>query len=303
MAKCNIDKEFYYRLSQENELMNASCLTGAQIARSSKVSTDLLALINCHSISNGERVSFDSVLNNSFKHFAIFNSNELFDELGLLSNVDCVYENGNNEFDGFSVRSRMVLLDTGAYTIPEQLMVPYDIKKASTYYLSHDICHMLKERNKYECELKNGYLEVVPMLVELIFSYTNDYDSFIIVLNNRIKRMKANAADFLSLYESYVDADYYEDKKLYLTALGEIGKYLHSFYYTLVLFKVYLSDKQYFSESNISNKEYILNSISDVLLCKMNTKEMIDDICNYIQDIEVIYDNAIDSVNEMVMKK
>lgn len=301
MAKCNIDREFYYKLSQENELFNASCLTGAQIARCSKVSTDLLSLIKCYSGLNGENVSFDSILNNSFNHFAIFNNDELFKELSLLSNVDCVYENGNNEFDGFSVRSRMVLLDTGAYTIPEQLMVPYDIKKASTYYLSHDICHMLKERNKDECELKNGFLEVVPMLVELIFSYTNDYDSFLVVLNNRIKRMKVNASDFISLYESYIDADSYEDKKLYLTALSEIGKYLHSFYYTLLLFKIYLGDKQYFVGS--SNEEFILNGISEVLLCKMNTKEMIEGIINNIGDIDIIYDNAIDTVNEMVMKK
>ena len=301
MAKWDINKEFYYKLSQENELMNAEELTGAQIAKSTNVSVDLLKLIKCSSFDVGEDVSFNDILNKSFECFTIFNNNQLFDELGLLSNVDCVYENGNYEFDKFSVRSKLVLLSTGAYTVPQQLLVPCNIKKASAYYLSHDMCHMLKERNPQECALKNGYLEVIPMLVEFIFSYSKDNESFKVILNNRVKRLKNNANDYMRLYDCYVSAKTYEEKKLYLTALSELGKYLHSFYYTLVLFKIYLSDNQYFADSGKSNKKYILDLISKVLLCKMTTKDMIDDIEMYITNIDTVYENAIDTVNDMVV--
>lgn len=301
MAKWDINKEFYYKLGQENELMNAEELTGAQIAKTTKVSVDLLKLIKCSSFVVGEDVSFNDVLNKSFECFAIFNNNQLFEDLGLLSNVDCVYENGNFEFDKFGVKSKLVLLSTGAYTIPQQLLVPCNIKKVSTYYLSHDICHMLKERNPYECALKNGYLEVIPMLVELIFSYSKDYESFRVILNNRIKRLKNNANDYMHLYDCYVNAKTQNEKKLYLTALSELGKYLHSFYYTLVLFKIFLSDNQYFTDSGKSNKKYILDMICEVLLCKITTKDMIDDVEMYLTNVDTIYENAIDAVNDMVI--
>lgn len=300
MARFELDKRYYFEFAKTNEAFNASDLTNAQLARTTRVSIDVLKALKGHFLQDHTSINFNELVETAFNNFYLFESEELIRELSKFEDVYCYHDDDVNSFDTFYVKSKLIESATGAYTYPESICVPTNIKGSSAFYLSHELCHMLKERNSKECEIRNAYSEVIPMLMEFIFSYTYDYDSFKVMLCNRSKKMKVIAREFVELYKAYIGATTIKDKKLYISALNKIGTYLHSFYYVLLLLKIYISDKEYFKKDCLNNRDVILDKVSQVLMCKCTTKDMLDSILSYIDNIDATYEDGMDLYNNFV---
>ena len=135
-----------------------------------KEACDKLEVPEIHFLQDHTSINFNELVETAFNNFYLFESEELIRELSKFEDVYCYHDDDVNSFDTFYVKSKLVESATGTYTYPESICVPTNIKGSSAFYLSHELCHMLKERNSKECEIRNAYSEVIPMLMEFIFS-------------------------------------------------------------------------------------------------------------------------------------
>lgn len=298
MAKYELDREFYFRLSQYNELFEAENLTNAELAKTVRVSFDLLKMLRHKQVSETRRSNFEAMCHEGVNNFELFKNQKLMNDVFQSLDV-AYYQDRDASYYDFKVYSDTFFTCTGAKRVADKVVVPKDIRRASAFYLSHELCHILKERNDSECKYQNSFHEVIPILMEMIFAYVYDPESFDIIISNRCRKMKIGAREFIELYKEYINIVDEDVKAMYLTALNEKGKYLHSFYYVLCLFEVYMNDKKGFIDTSMNNKEYILSRIANVLLCNESTKDFLDDMSLRFANIDSLYEAGIDRLNEI----
>lgn len=298
MARYELDREYYYRISQYNELFEAESLTNAELAKTARVSFDLLKMLRHKQVSETRKSNFQTMCNEGISNFELFKNQRLMDE--LLNSLDIAYfQDRDASYYDFKVYSETVFTCTGAKRVADKIVLPADIRKASAFYLSHELCHILKERNDSECKNQNNYHEVIPILMEMIFAYVYDSESFDVIISNRCRMMKIAAREFIELYKEYISITDEDVKETYLMALNEKGKYLHSFYYVLCLFEVYMNDEKGFIDTSMNNKEYILSRIANVLLCNESTKDFLDDMSFKFTNIDALYESGFDRLNDI----
>lgn len=264
MAKCNIDRTYYSALHDVYSTVGAHSLTGAQLTKVSRISNDLINILSSSAEVDEHGSDFSTVRREALTYLYMFNDSGLInDAVELLNKVE-YYSDESYDYAMFTVLSHAMKASTGAYKVPAKLIVPTKFRKTSSVFMAHELIHMLKERNELECRDMINYGEVLPMLIELIIAFSYEYENTENILGKRSESIKISARCFKELFEEYKSNTMLGTDKATLAALDESGSYVNSFYYTLALFSLYLRDS-----------DYMLNMISNVLNCRMTTRDLI----------------------------
>lgn len=264
MAKCNIDRTYYSALHDVHSTVGAHSLTGAQLTKVSRISNDLINILSSSAEVDERGSDFSTVRREALTYLYMFNDSGLInDAVELLNKVE-YYSDESYDYAMFTVLSHAMKASTGAYKVPAKLIVPTKFRKTSSVFMAHELIHMLKERNELECRDMINYGEVLPMLIELIIAFSYEYENTENILGKRSESIKISARCFKELFEEYKSNAMLGTDKATLAALDESGSYVNSFYYTLALFSLYLRDR-----------DYMLNMISNVLNCRMTTRDLI----------------------------
>lgn len=203
--------------------------------------------------------------------------------VSLLNNLE--YSCTDSDTSLFATLSEIEETKAGFAKRARYIIVPEKFTPASPIFLSHEVSHVLKERNPKEC--KNIYTtqEVIPMLLELILAFS-DKDKMIFrnLLDDRMALLSKEAENYfmLKIINERMDDTMYQAIQ---TAILMSAVYLNSFYYSLGLFQVYLSYPSFIKEL-----------IAAVLNLEMTTDEMIDVVERSVGD-EVLNDGYFDGMN------
>ena len=74
MAKYELDKRYYFELAKINEAFNASDLTNAQLARTTRVSIDVLKALKGQFLQDHTSINFNELVETAFNNFYLFES-------------------------------------------------------------------------------------------------------------------------------------------------------------------------------------------------------------------------------------
>lgn len=264
MAKCNIDRTYYSALASLYDTVGVHNLTGAQLTKVSRISDDMINVLGTSDLVDQRGSDFSTVRREALSYLYMFNDRQIInDAIDMLNKVE-YFSDESYDYAMFTVLSQAIKARTGAYKVPARVIVPEEFRKTSSVFMSHELVHMLKERNELECRDLVNYGEVLPMLIELIIAYSHEFENTENILGRRSQFIKVASRNFKELYsEIKSNADLSNDKVM-SAALDEAGSYVNSFYYTLALFSLYLQDSR-----------YILSMIADVLNCRMTTRDLI----------------------------
>lgn len=258
------------KLYEQLEKLNSS-FKPVSISLEDKKRAEMVAHDICENNSKTKILSSNEVDFNEMLAEAAMN----FYEIGLFNvakqavsilNTVQYYSMTDSKEEEFIVYSEVS--ETGAFYAKKvnSVFVPESFNQSSSVFLCHEIAHILKERNSYECKFVYTLQEVIPMLLELIIAYNkNDLNILREVFRRRQELLSKQAYYYNELNKLTNVSCSLEDKKLLNTALGTCLVYLNSFYYSLALFNCYLDDQ-----------DYVIKIINGVLNGNFTTKDMCD---------------------------
>lgn len=150
-----------------------------------------------------------------------------------------------------------VLKNSGRFL---DVKVPSVMDTSAPVLLGHECIHLLKETNYEEYVDAFVYSDVIPLFFELV--KMNDVESPKVLFAERMHLLLTDKVNFDEYTRRIEYNDF--DKELYEYSQTRAGEYLNSFYYAIVLFKMYKE-----------NKKDILNYIKLVLNHKITTRELL----------------------------
>lgn len=285
MGEVRIDKKYYSALSDNYELVNMYNYTGAQLSNLSKLSKTFMEnLVSFNGTEDNIKSDLNDVRKNALLYFSIFNDKDIINRVIEDLNKVEYYTHTDNDYSLFYVYANIIASKTGCFKEPTQMFVPDDMRFSSSVFMVHEITHMLKERNPKECQEFSYFGEVIPMLMELIISYSFEYDKVVDVFNKRSNFIRCSSQSFDELYQTYKFLTDKDEIRVYKAALNESGTYVSSFYYTLVLFALFLQ-----------NKDLVLDLIKKVLRCECSTGDIIKYIGKF--DLRSLYNYGLEEFN------
>lgn len=146
--------------------------------------------------------------------------------------------------------------DDGNFKV-KSITVPSKYNDLASIYFGHEIIHSLKDTNPSEYQYMLKYADVIPMFYELIESDKYDDISKKAIINNRLALLN-------SIKKEMRDDDFYSDNYIKKIICSKKCQYLNSFYYSILLYKIYKS-----------NPKYILDLVKLVLNGKITTYNLI----------------------------
>lgn len=259
----DFNKNIWNQLAESYELLNPYPLTDDDIIRSTFIAEEIISKYQERKLDKYPNMEFGQVLREAstgyFNLGLMVSANRCVSILKDLQFID----NQSYKVENLTVQSALV--ETGALVCktPYYLEVPRVFNDSSVHFMIHEVSHILKESNPYECRGVYTDLEVVPILLELISALKNsNYNVF----KQRESLMLDCAVTFKKLSEdlknNLIKAN---DKAAFNACYRQNILYLNSFYYALKLFGMFLNDE-----------EFVLELIDQVLNHRMTTKEVID---------------------------
>lgn len=248
-----LDKNMYDFYGKSYSLFNPYSLDKKDILHSKIVASDL-----CSNYKKRNLDTSDNVI--SFQEL-ITGAKEVFGYKGIGFNylsgaVDSVlgsveFTKGLSIYDfDFCVMSGIASNGNGYLKVPDSIRLPDYYSLDSIHFLAHEICHMLKELNPFECRGVYTDEEVIPIAIELISAYEKkDFGVF--------RKREYLMIDIIDLYKKLIKDKKEiseEDKVGFMSCYKKCIMYLNSFYNALRLFGRYLDDK----ESTIEYIEMVL---------------------------------------------
>ena len=152
------------------------------------------------------------------------------------------------------------------------LDIPLNYYELSVYMLSHEYIHSLKELNYYEYINMCLVGEVVPIFYELIKSDNKLGKDLLKVRMINLLQVKNVFLDVTQLVDESNNfySKYFGNNGLYKYYRGVCGVYLNSFYYAVMLYKMYKE-----------TPKKILDMVSKVLKHEMTTLELLEQLGIY----------------------
>ena len=189
-------------------------------------------------------------------------------EISKVSNALIKYF-GNDIYEKYNQENSFIRqINTQNYStefilnIPLVINIPIELNETSHIFIGHEIIHVLKDgKNDNEWIYTLIYSEVLPMLYELIQSENSTIGHK--VLNWRINKLlymynNAYREEIYHILKNYTELiDYYQIPE---------NIYFISFYYTILLYSIYLKDKT-----------KVLEEIQKVLNQEITTKELLEE--------------------------
>ena len=189
----------------------------------------------------------------SIENFAIFGNKDLLENACQLSN-EITYIDGNHLNDALFTTYSAIARTTAGYAKKAMCIeVPSTLNATSSYFLTHELTHALKERNPLECTNLFTTAEVIPILIELITAYESNNKKIIENVFSKRKDLIISTIDFYKNHHLKNPAPYTIS-----------GCYINSFYYALSLFSLYLK-----------YPDTILLTLQNVLNCQLTTDALL----------------------------
>ena len=151
-------------------------------------------------------------------------------------------------------------------------------------FLGHELVHVNKELNLDEYRLFLTYSDVIPMLYEFVVMRDKAYE----VINNRFALLKTETKRYNDVTKHMKSG---KDKDLYKVLQSRAGQYLNSFYYAVVLYKMYKNDSK-----------MILDYMKRVMKCEMTTLDMLKDLGIHLVDNHEYYNEQMQEFKSIIRK-
>ena len=272
------NKDRWHKLAENYDLFKPYPLNSEDQERALVMADELINKYQQRRFSYSESLDFNQVLQkaaNAYYNLGLYTCADK--AVSILSQIQ--YQDNCSYYEGsFTVQSVMVRTGAMICKKPYYVEVPREFSSSSIHFMAHEIAHMLKESNPYECLGVHTDLEVIPILIELISAYVNGDNN---VFKSREIIMLGTARDFKKLHEDYINNRIKpEDMNAFMACYRQNMMYLNSFYYTLRLFSMYLDDDV-----------FVLAVIDNVLRHKLTTKEVID---YFLSNDDYTYESGMD---------
>lgn len=263
-----VNKNKWRELSESFDLFKPSPLTATEIRNSLLIADELIDNYQERVLEQVQELSFGKVLQEAAAvYYNLGMHVNAQNAVSLLQRVQ--YEdNKSYEFDKITYQSMAVRTGTMVAKHPYYLEVPRVFNKSSVHFMVHEVAHMLKESNPYECKGVYTDIEVIPILLELISAYKKrDNNTF----KKRELIMYDTALMFKELHKDRKNNSIDQvDMKAFNACYRQCILYLNSFYYSLKLFAMYLE-----------SPDYVLGIVDDVLSHRITSANVIG---HYIKD-------------------
>ena len=257
------NKNIWNQLADAYSDFNPYPLREEEIQRSIIVANMIISNYQMRNLVPTKTLKFGEVLRSAATSYFNLGMHHVAQKaVSILDKVQFV-DNQSYRFENLTVQS--VAVNTGAMLCkePYYIEVPRVFNSSSVHFMSHEIAHMLKESNPYECRGIYTDVEVIPILIELINAHRNGDNNVFI---KREYLMYDIATVFIKLNEDRENGTIdKKDMKAFDACYRQNVLYLNSFYYSLILFNMYLKDC-----------DFVLSLINDILTHRLTTTEVID---------------------------
>lgn len=227
-------------------------------------------------IYNETNIYPNKLYNKCLYNFQIYGDEELLRRVSNLFKSIKIYVDTNyNGLKIFKFRSLISITNKNEndFYSPTGIVIPGKYNALAPIYFTHETHHLLKDTNPEEYKYMLKYADVIPMFYELVEAdkLGGGYEKALI--NNRLALLYNLNKELIS---------YNHNDSLYLMRILKSKKYqyLNSFYYSVILFKLYKE-----------NPQGILNLIKKVLKREFTTFDLISilgiegrDMDNYVKD-------------------
>ena len=257
-----LNKETWEELGNAYEMLKPVPLTQQDINRSLIIADDIINNYAQRQFDPTEDITFGNVLKGAVGvYYSLGMHTNVQKAVSILQNIQ--YQD-NQSYNDEKLTVQSMLITTGAMISkrPAYIEVPRVFTNTSIHFMAHEIAHMLKEGNPYECKGIHTDAEVIPILIEMISAHKKGDNN---VFKKRELIMLDIAQRFKKLHEDLEKGLIsQEDMFAFKTCYRQHILYLNSFYYSLRLFIMYLEAPR-----------YVLGIIDDVLSHKLTTKDVI----------------------------
>lgn len=260
------DKEIWHSLGTSYNMFQPYSLTKDEVKRSLLIANEVIDNYSKRTLRQTSQMSLGDVLRSATTVYFILGMHSSANKaVNILKDMQFM-DNMSYKEESLTVQS--MIDNTGAKLCkkPVYIEVPRMFTSSSVHFMVHEIAHILKEGNSYECMGIYSDLEVIPILIEMISAHNSGDDN---VFKKRELIMLDIAYSFKKLHQDKLNNSISHDDRLAFDACYRQNiLYLNSFYYSLRLFSMYLDDP-----------DFILALIDDVLSQRITTSEVIQHYC------------------------
>ena len=263
----SFDKEIWHNLGLSYNMFQPHHLTEDEVRRSLEIADEVINNYKQRTLSQAKTMSLGDVLRSSATvYFDLGMHQTAKKAVSILKDLQYM-DNMSDKEETLTVQS--MIDSTGARLCkkPIYIEVPRKFTSTSIHFMAHEIAHILKESNPYECMGVHTDLEVIPILIEMISAHNSGDNN---VFKKRELIMLDIASSFKKLHQDRINNEISdEDMLAFNTCYRQNILYLNSFYYSLKLFCMYLDDPN-----------FILSIIDEVFNQKLTTSDIINYYCN-----------------------
>lgn len=277
------DTDLYLGIQENSKVFNPIRVTKDDIKRAKMVALEVMKMYKRKDIDRTKEITFNNMLVSSLANLYNVGIDSVIGEATSIIK-DLEYREMNLVRISSFITNSMVV-DTGCCFAKEavSIFVPNTLTEASSVFMSHEVMHILKERNPEECRNINTLSEMIPMLIELIVAFNSDTKKLKEIIYERLTLLDYEAINFISIMKRLQSTD--ENKKRALIAhLYSSVAYLNSFYYTLAMFSLYIKDS-----------DYVLCMLNDSVSGNLSTQDIIRNVFDY-EDCKTEYSNGLSMV-------
>lgn len=179
-------------------------------------------------------------------------------------------------------KSKKVIPDSG---FVDHYKVPQTINELAPIFLAHEHIHALKETNYLEYQDGQRVGDVIPLFYELVDAKEGYADIYQIWLNARLFLL----SDLKKQYDNVrlMMKNDFKNKDIYKVIAMRTGQYLNSFYYALLLYRMYLDDK-----------DLIIGFVKKVLDHEMTTLELLNVLGIYGANNKKIFEEELNTLKK-----
>lgn len=212
-------------------------------------------------IYNEKEININELYENTLNSFTMYNDKDLLTRLSdLLKSIKIYKDNG---FHGIKIYNFRTLLDTinkkdnGFFNV-KGIVIPGRYNGLAHIYFGHEAHHVLKDTNPKEYMFMLQLADVIPIFFELVQADQYNEEGKNAIINNRFALLKGLSNE---LKVDKTDNDNY----LQNAVKSKKYQYLNSFYYSVLLYRLYKD-----------NPQYILGLVKKVLSGEITTYDLIN---------------------------
>lgn len=261
--------------------------------------------LNVSLINSGRNISLNELIDGTLNELKVLGNDVHSKVQQLIKEVPIeMIDTGDTEqfstcvsYTSYTMGDKEIIIgDSGEIS---KYLVPKNLNELSIYHFGHEQIHAIKETN-YKEYVDNIVLgETIPIFYELMI-YNHDEVLKKELIKFRMQYMLINAEEYLIfsslLSENYINDIIYNEKekigketRLYEYLRTKVGCYLNSFYYAVILYKMYKE-----------TPDMILYFVSKVLNHEMTTLDMLRSLDIYGDIHGEVFEKELGKIKKII---